>query len=38
MIKDKLYKKFEIIDLNLYIYYLNITIIKNRVNYILRFK
>ena len=38
MIKNKLYNKFEIIDLNFYIYYLDITIVKNRVNRILRFK
>ena len=35
-IKNKLYEKFEIIDLNLYIYYLDMTIAKNRVNRILR--
>ena len=38
MIKNKLYKKFKIIDLNLYIYYLDITIIRNYINRILRFK
>ena len=38
MIKNKLHEKFEIIDLNLYIYYFDITIAKNRVNRILRFK
>ena len=37
-IKDKLYKKFEMIDLNLYIYYFDIMIVKNRINRILRFK
>ena len=35
-IKNKLYKKFEIIDLSLYIYYLDMTIARNRVNRILR--
>ena len=38
MIKNKLYKKFEIINLNLYIYYFDIMIVKNYVNRILRFK
>ena len=37
-IKNKFYNKFKIIDLSLYIYYLNITIVKNRINRILRFK
>ena len=37
-IKNKLYKKFKIIDLGLCIYYLDITITKNRVNRILRFE
>ena len=36
IIKNKLYKKFEIINLNLYIYYLDITIVKNHINRILR--
>ena len=36
MIKNKLYKKFKIIDLNLYIYYFDMMIAKNRVNRILR--
>ena len=36
IIKNKLYEKFEIIDLNLYIYYLDITIAKNHINRILR--
>ena len=35
-IKNKLYKKFEMIDLSLYIYYLDMTIARNRVNRILR--
>ena len=34
--KNKLHKKFEMIDLSSYIYYLDITIAKNRVNRILR--
>ena len=38
IIKNKLYKKFEMINLNLYIYYFDIIIIKDRVNRILRFK
>ena len=38
MIKNKLYNKFKIIDLNLYIYYLDIIIAKNRINRILRFE
>ena len=38
IIKNKLYKKFKIIDLNLYIYYLDITIAKNHINHILRLK
>ena len=37
-IKNKLHKKFKMIDLNLYIYYFDITITKDRVNRILRFK
>ena len=36
MIKNKLYEKFKIIDLNSYIYYLDITIIKDYINRILR--
>ena len=38
MIKNKFYKKFEIIDLNSYIYYLDIMIVKNRINRIIRFE
>ena len=38
MIKNKLYKKFKIIDLNLCIYYFDITIVKNYINRILRLK
>ena len=35
-IKNKLYKKFKIIDLNLYIYYFDIIIVKDYINRILR--
>ena len=38
IIKNKFYEKFKIIDLNLYIYYFDITIVKDRINRILRFK
>ena len=38
MIKNRLYEKFEMIDLSLYIYYFDITIVKDRVNRILRLK
>ena len=37
-IKNKLYKKFEMIDLSLYIYYFDMMIAKNRINRILHFK
>ena len=35
---NKFHKKFKIIDLSLYIYYFDLTIIKNRINRILRFE
>ena len=38
MIKNRFYDKFEMTDLNSCIYYLNIIIIKDRVNRILRFE
>ena len=38
IIKNKFYKKFEMIDLSLCIYYFDITIIKNYINRILRLK
>ena len=38
MIKNKFHEKFEMIDLNLNIYYFNIMIIKDHINRILRFK
>ena len=37
-IKNKLHEKFEMIDLNLYIYYFDIIIAKDCVNCILRLK
>ena len=36
--KNKFRKRFEIIDLNKYVYYFEIIIIKDRINRILRFK
>ena len=38
IIKNRFYKKFEMIDLNLYIYYFDIMIVKDYINRILRFE